>query len=278
MRAIILFVVCLAPLLMLSAAECDVDAVFSQDDVQNIRKFIASITDDQIESINSVGGDKHDVGSVPVEAINIARDGTRSPVTLYSRTDLASVVTSDKNHVQTEYRVQKGSQGWAMEIERYSWYYYPVECLWYLLPGGILHSLFFGLGCVFLIFVQLWTRSGYGKLLWRWGQFNIVFFLVAVAVNGFWSCLIFGHFYTSTDYIADFSPLVPIMQSVIDARFGNQVGHLYGITLRQLQLIWLAFSGITWVLALSIYFRIRRFASSPSARPNQALEPTPDRT
>jgi hypothetical protein len=269
---------CLAPLLTVAAAEPYVDDVFSPNDVQNIRQFIASVTPEHIESIHSIVGDEHVAGRVPREVINISRDGTQSPVTIYLRSDVASVRTSDKNHVLREYRVRKGPQGWVMDMERFSWYDYPVECFWYLFLGWVVHLLFFGLGCICLIFVQLYARSGYGKLFGRWAQFNIVFLLVASAIAGLWSCLIFGHFYTSPDYISDFSPLIPITQAVIDARFGNQVGYLYGITLRQLQLLWMAFAAITWALALFIYFRIRRPGSSPSERPNQSLEPTAGRS
>jgi hypothetical protein len=278
MRAIIVIAFCLAPVLTASAAEPEVDDVFSPKDVQNIRQFITSITADRIQSINSVLGDEHVAGVIPRTVTNTSRGGTQSSVTVYIRSDLASVLTSDKNHILTEYRVRKGPQGWTMEIKRFSWYDYPVECLWYLFLGGIVHLLFFGLGCICLIFVQLYARVGYWKFVARWGLFNIVFLLVASAIAGFWSCLIFGHFYTSADYVSDFSPLTPITQGVIDARFGNEVGHLYGITLRQLQLLWMAFAAITWALALFIYFRIRRLGSSPSARLNQSLEPTAGRS
>jgi hypothetical protein len=122
----------------------------------------------------------------------------------------------------------------------------------------IVHFLFFTIGCVCLVFVWLYKRSGFLKLIGRWGLFNIVFLVVACPIGGLWSCLIFGHFYTSTDYISDFSPLIPITQDVLDARFGYEVGHLYGITLRQLQLMWLAFAATTWVLSLSIYLSARR--------------------
>jgi hypothetical protein len=277
MRAVILFVVCLVPVLTVSAAEPHVDDVFSQDDAQNIRKVIASLTADPIEAINSVNGDEHVVGVVPRQAINISRDGTESPITIYIRSDVASVLTSNKDHLLTEYKMRKGPQGWAMEIERFSWSDYPVECLWYLFLGLILHLLFFAAGCICLIVVHLYRRSGYFTLVWRWGQFNVVFLLVACAVAGFWSCLVVGRFYTSSDYISDFNPLIPITQSVIDARFGNRIGHLNGITLRQLQLLWMAFAATTWVLALCIYFLARRWGSSLREKPNQSLEPTAGR-
>lgn len=276
MRANFVLVVCLALVVTVSAADPDVDAIFSTNDLLNIRQYIASVTADRIESINSVVGDEHIAGVIPREATNIARDGTRSPVTFYLRSDVASVLTSDKNHVVTEYRVRKSPRGWVMEIEHISWYDYPAECLWYLFLGGLVHLLFFALGCICLIFVHLYARSGYRALVWRWGQFNLVFLIVASAMAGVWSCLIFGHFYTSTDYISDFSPFIPITQGVIDARFGNQIGHLYGITLQQLQLLWMGFAAITWALALWIYFRIRRLGASSNEGPNRSLEPTAD--
>ena len=277
MRATLALMVCLAPLLMVSAAELYVDAVFSQNDVQDIRQAIASVTADPIESINSVEGEQHVASVVPRQAIQIARDGTQSPITIYLRSDVASVLTSNKDHFLTEYKMRKGPQGWAMETERFSWSDYPAECLWYLFLGLIVHHLFFVAGCICIIFVQRYRRSGYDTSVWRWGQFNVVFLLVASAIAGFWSCLIFGRFYTSSDYVCDFNPFIPINQAVINARFGNRVGHLNGITIRQLQLIWAAFAVITWGLALSIYFRIRRLVSWLSERRNQSVQPTAGR-
>lgn len=77
-------------------------------------------------------------------------------------------------------------------------------------------------------------------------MFLALLLVVGALVNGLWSCLIWGRLYWSTDYVFDFSPFWPITQSVIDAQFGNLRGALFGVTIRELQAVWLLFALVAW--------------------------------
>jgi hypothetical protein len=70
--------------------------------------------------------------------------------------------------------------------------------------------------------------------------------------------VIFGRLYWSTDYVSDFNPFWPITQAVLDARFGDQVGGLLGVSLHQLQAIWLLFAVAAWLSGFALYRLIRR--------------------
>ena len=81
------------------------------------------------------------------------------------------------------------------------------------------------------------------------------------------------------DYVVDFSPFWPITQGTLDARFGDQVGGLLGVSLFQLQALWFFFAVSTWVIAFFLY-RVFRDLGAPSfatIAPNHAMERTSDR-
>jgi hypothetical protein len=91
--------------------------------------------------------------------------------------------------------------------------------------------------------------------------------VVGSVANGLWSCLVWGRLYFSTDYVFDFSPFWPITQKVIDAPFGDMCGQLFGVSLLQLQLVWLLFAVVTWTATILLYRLISR---RPPA--NQSVE------
>jgi hypothetical protein len=60
------------------------------------------------------------------------------------------------------------------------------------------------------------------------------------------------------DYVFDFRPFWPITQRVIDAPWGEEHGRLLGISLFQLQAVWLLFAGGTWTVTIFLYRIVRR--------------------
>ena len=98
----------------------------------------------------------------------------------------------------------------------------------------------------------------------RWGLFLILLLLFGSLFNGLWSCVIWGRIYYSTDYVFDFIPIWPITQQVIDMPFGDQRGQLLGVTLVQLQMVWLLFAIGTWTLAVLAYRAVVRRRSGSS--------------
>lgn len=135
-----------------------------------------------------------------------------------------------------------------------------MECLWYLAPMSVVHLAAFIFGCIVL---SLLPRKVSGTLLRRIGHLGLfiaLFLVVGSIFNGFWSCWVWGRLYDSTDYVFDFMPFWPITQRVIDAPWGDDHGHLRGISLFQLQLIWLSFAVSTWAVTILLF----RFLSRKS--------------
>lgn len=85
-----------------------------------------------------------------------------------------------------------------------------------------------------------------------------VFFLVLLLVGGFfsiaWGDTMWGRFYYSVDYCGcDFQPFWPMTQSKLNEPWGDDPHGLVGISLTQLNLIWLLFATATWSLTFGIY-------------------------
>jgi len=140
-------------------------------------------------------------------------------------------------------------------IRGFHWYEYPVSWFFYAVSGTLDHVIIFALGCLVLVSLSFWWRTSYKRLVSRWGVFNIILFLAGAAVSGFWDCLVYGRLYVTADYVSDFSPFIPVTQSVIDAHFDDYSGHLIGVSLRQLQLVWSLFAVVTWTFAAIVYLR-----------------------
>jgi hypothetical protein len=165
-------------------------------------------------------------------------------------------------------------------IETYGPLAYPMECFCYWLFGGSAHGALFLTGVIAISAVSIIRRGHFLQWLSRWAVFNVSFFVAASLVNGAWSCLVFGRLYWSTDYVSDFFPFWPITQSVLDARFGDQVGGLLGISLLQLQALWVPFAVSAWVLGYAGYrwFFTWRASTIPAKASNQAMQRTAGRS
>jgi hypothetical protein len=153
---------------------------------------------------------------------------------------------------------------------------YPIECAWYWGPMSVVHAALFVVGVLCITALALWSRGHFRRRCRRWAIFNVCFFLTAGLVNGLWSCLVFGHLYWTTDYVFDFTPFWPVTQSLLDARFGDQVGGLLGISLFQLQALWLLFAISAWLGAFTLYRVCRNlgFQTLATAASNQAMQRT----
>jgi hypothetical protein len=152
------------------------------------------------------------------------------------------------------------------EFHPYPWIEFPHECLLYFAYTVIFHCYIFFFGCITLavlgVLAALLTKQLIKQLVIFLRQFARLGFFLAVLLivgsihNGLWSCLIWGRLYYSTDYWIDFFPFWPITQSVIDAEFGDGPGKLLGVSLLQLQLVWLLFASSTWIVTIILYRRI----------------------
>jgi hypothetical protein len=135
---------------------------------------------------------------------------------------------------------------------------------------GIPHLAVFIVGCLILAAVA-WKQPGtFLRRARRFGLFLGLLLIAGSFFNGLWSCLIYGRFYVSADPVAEFNPFLPVNQAVIEAPFGNERGQLLGVSLFQLQLIWLPFAAATWAAAILSFRLLRKHLSA-----NKALQVIP---
>jgi hypothetical protein len=147
-------------------------------------------------------------------------------------------------------------------IQTYGLLSYIGECAWYWAFMSVVHIVLFALGVGVLALALRFRRGQFRSWFVRWALFSVCLFITAGLASGLWSCLVFGRLYWSTDYIFDFTPFWPVTQRTLDHSFGGQVGGLLGISLLQLQALWLLFATITWGAAALLYrFFLRRNAS-----------------
>ncbi len=157
------------------------------------------------------------------------------------------------------------------EFQPIPWNNFLQECYFYLMFVSVLQLALFIIGSIILLVVSALSkkqRPFLGQRVGRFAVFNALLLVVGALFNGVWSCTIWGRFYYSTDYVFDFTPFWPITQRVIDAPFGNERGQLLGITLFELQLIWLAFALGTWTIAIFLYKKLKKWASLPLTTDN----------
>lgn len=130
-----------------------------------------------------------------------------------------------------------------------NWSEFIPECLWYLMPEGILHVAIFFLSAV--LFGMMWRCGVRG--LPRFGSialFQVHLLWIAMIMNGIWSCAIWARLYWTVDYTSDFSPFRPISSNLIHYSWGEKMtGGLNGISLLTLNAVWLIFALFTWILA-----------------------------
>ena len=159
-------------------------------------------------------------------------------------------------------------------IHPHSWIEFPVEFMWYFAVMGVLHLAIFTVGFIILAALFIKQRRDFIKRVGRFGLFMGLLLIVGSVLNGVWSCAIWGRLYFSTDYVFDFSPFWPITQTTIDARFGDKQGQLIGVSIFQLQLIWLLFAIATWAATIFLYRSICRQPQANKASLPTGMNPT----
>jgi hypothetical protein len=149
-------------------------------------------------------------------------------------------------------------------LQPHSWSAFPGECLLYLTLMGVLHLAIFLVGCLVLGVLAIRQRGTFLRRVGRFGLYMGLLLILGSIFNGVWSCAIWGRLYFSTDYVFDFSPFWPITQKVIEAPFGDARGELFGVSLFQLQLVWLLFASGTWAVTTLLY---RLVGKRPLSKP-----------
>src|SRR5947208_14690753 len=146
----------------------------------------------------------------------------------------------------------------AFQTQPIPWSELPTECFWYLFLMASVHIVVCAVDSAISAFMPSKHPGGKLRRIARLGFFNLLLLIVATMFNGLWSCLIWGRLYDSTDYTFDFVPFWPITQAVIDSPWGNDHGHLLGVSLFQLQLVWFLFAAGTWAVTIFLYGLLRR--------------------
>jgi hypothetical protein len=138
---------------------------------------------------------------------------------------------------------------------------------WYLLVCGLCYLYFVGIvylgvlavGCLVCLFPRPRSPSAFLRRVAKLGLFMAILLLVGDFFGFIWGGTIWGRFYESTDYCGtDFLPFLPVTQGIIDAPFGDQWHGLMGVSLFQLNLIWLLFALCTWGATLFLYRLLSR--------------------
>jgi hypothetical protein len=135
---------------------------------------------------------------------------------------------------------------------------------------GLLHLAIFFAGGLALAAIGIRQRGTFLRRTGRLGLFLGLLLIIGSILNGVWSCVIWGRFYSSTDYVFDFTPFWPITQKMIDSPFGDLRGQLFGVSLFELQLVWFLFVAGTWGGSIFLY---RLICRRPPANPAGAVGP-----
>lgn len=158
------------------------------------------------------------------------------------------------------------------EFHPIPWSEFLHECFYYLMFASLLQLAVFIFVCLILAIASEYSkeqRPFLGGRIARFAVFNALLLGVGAIFDGVWSCTIWGRFYDSTDYVFDFTPFWPITQGIIDRPWGNERGQLLGISLFQLQLIWLVFALGVWTTTIFLY----RLAMRKRAATTLNIEP-----
>ena len=103
--------------------------------------------------------------------------------------------------------------------------------------------------------------------------FNALLWLCGMGANLLWDTFVFETLYTSTDYVFDFIPFLPITQGYIDRPWGDQTGHIFhGLSILHIQILWFLFALATWMTTIFLYYRVRNSWNKKTS--NQASETT----
>ena len=145
------------------------------------------------------------------------------------------------------------------------WREFPAECLLYFVGMGILQLAVFVIGCLVLAVLARKQPGTFLRRVGHFGLFSVLLLVVGSLFNGLWSCLMWDRLYHSTDYFIDFTPFWPITKNVIDAAWGDDHGQLLGVSLLQLNCVWLLFAVGAWSATIFLYRLVSRHTQSKVA-------------
>jgi hypothetical protein len=164
-----------------------------------------------------------------------------------------------------------------LPMERYGLGSYLSECLVYFKVMIILHFCAFFVGCLVLLLLNKRSLRDSVERVIRLGLFIGLLLIVSSLFNGLWSCLIFDHFYYSTDYIVDFTPFYPVTLVAHSPKVIDIYGRPFGTTFVTINIIWFLFTLCTWGGAIFLYGVLtnRGWPLQPGRKMNSTSQPEP---
>lgn len=127
---------------------------------------------------------------------------------------------------------------------------------------GLFHLAFVTAALVLALPWLFISKRKYGIFARGFTAFNALLWLCGTATNFLWGTFVFGRLYTSTDYVFDFIPFLPITQAHIDRPWANETGHIFhGLNILHIQGLWFLFALATWLAAIYLYSRTRKIWS-----------------
>ena len=126
----------------------------------------------------------------------------------------------------------------------------------YLMSGLFLHLVVYVLSVVGIAVIRL-ASSRQPKFSTAF-IFQVFLLFTGMLSNGIWSSVVWGRLYWSVDYVSDFSVFIPLLRNQVKGSWGpDQESALNGITLTQLNLVWLIFALGAWGIAVVATKRFR---------------------
>jgi hypothetical protein len=125
---------------------------------------------------------------------------------------------------------------------------------------SLFHLCLFAVGWAILAFLPGKGQNHFPRRVGRLGLFLGLLLVVGSLLNALWSCVVYGRFYESSDYVFGFLPFWPLTKYWIEMHGDD--GQLMNVPL-QLQFIWFVFTASTWGFTIFLY----RLVLSPKWRP-----------
>lgn len=130
----------------------------------------------------------------------------------------------------------------------------------YLAMWSMFHGILVGLVIVFSLPLVFKNRSTYFNFCRGFATFAFLFLFAGAFSNMLWSVLVVDRLYVNYDYFwIDFSPFWLLIS---ESSFGSGSMGLYRLlgdtTFGRLQMVWAFFALVTWLVALSSYYFVRK--------------------
>src|SRR5688572_8372038 len=131
-------------------------------------------------------------------------------------------------------------------IRPHDWNDFFVECLYYFVPLSVVHIAAFIAGSLVIMALSRRNTPGLFRRIRRFGLFLALLLVAGSLFNAESRCVLSVILYLRTNNNLDSIPSRPTTQRVVGRPFWYLPGQLFGITVSQLNFVWLLFALGTW--------------------------------